>query len=64
VSFTEDVCARYEAYNWHVQIVADVNDLASLRAAIDEAKSVTDRPSMIKIRTVIGVGRLTRCSRP
>jgi transketolase len=62
VSFTEDVCARYEAYNWHVQTVGDVNDLAAVRHAIDAAKKVTDKPSMIKIRTVIGAGRYEHLS--
>ena len=56
LSFTEDVAARYAAYNWHVQIVADGNDLVSLRAAVEGAKQVTDRPSLIKIRTIIGFG--------
>lgn len=56
LSFTEDVNMRYSAYNWHVQTVTDVNDLESLRSAITAAKLVTDRPSLIKIRTVIGFG--------
>jgi transketolase len=56
LSFTEDVVKRYESYNWHVQVVEDVGDLAALRVAIDVAKSVTDRPSLIKVRTVIGYG--------
>lgn len=56
LSFTEDVNLRFEAYGWHVQTVDDVNDLASLREAIVKAKDVNDRPSLIKIRTVIGQG--------
>ena len=56
LSFTEDVNKRYEAYGWHVQTVSDVNDLASLRAAITAAKGETDKPSLIKIRTIIGHG--------
>lgn len=56
LSFSEDVCKRYEAYGWHVQTVTDVNDVDSVRSAIAAAKAVTDKPSMIKIRTVIGQG--------
>ena len=44
-----DVNMRYESYGWHVQTVADANDLESLRDAIDAAKAVEDKPSMIKV---------------
>ena len=61
ISFTEDVSARYEAYGWHVSHVDWTNggteyreDLEALYAAIEEAKSVTDKPSFIKLTTVIG----------
>ncbi len=60
VAFTEDVCARYEAYGWHVQRVEwlrpdgeYVEDVAALDAALTEAAVVTDRPSLIALRTVI-----------
>lgn len=57
VSFTEDVGKRYEAYGWHVQEVPDGNtNLAAIEAAIAAAKAVTDKPSLIKIRTTIGFG--------
>ena len=57
VSFTEDVLKRYEAYGWHTIHVKDGNtDLAAIAKAIEEAKSVTDRPSMIKVTTTIGYG--------
>ncbi|MEY4806903.1 MAG: hypothetical protein RLZZ206_1292 [Cyanobacteriota bacterium] len=57
VSFTEDVLKRYEAYGWHVQHVADGNhDVEGIRKAIEAAKAVTDKPSMIKITTTIGFG--------
>lgn len=57
LSFTEDVGARYAAYGWHVQHVADGNsDLAGIEAAIRAAQAVTDRPSLIKVTTIIGVG--------
>ena len=58
LSFSEDVNKRYEAYGWHTQTVADVNDLSSLRSAIANAQAETERPSIIKIRTVIGHGSL------
>ena len=56
LSFTEDVYKRFEAYNWHVQKVADGNDLAGIAAAIEAAKAETSRPSLIGVRTVIGYG--------
>ncbi|MGB3534088.1 MAG: transketolase [Microcoleaceae cyanobacterium] len=57
ISFTEDVSKRFEAYGWHTIHVEDGNaDLAAIAAAIEEAKSVTDKPSMIKITTTIGFG--------
>jgi len=55
-SFTEDRCKRFEAYNWHVQRVADGNDLDAIEAAIEAAKAVKDQPSLIAVRTVIGFG--------
>ena len=55
-SFTEDVAKRFDAYNWHVQKVADGNDLTALEAAIAAAKAETDKPSIIAVRTVIGYG--------
>lgn len=57
LSFTEDVKKRYEAYGWHVQQVTDVvTQLDDLRAAIDNAKAETSKPSIIAIRTLIGQG--------
>ena len=56
LSFTEDVTRRFEAYHWHVQMVHDGNDLAALRKAIDAARAETSRPSLIRVRTVIGFG--------
>ncbi len=56
LSFTEDVTKRFEAYHWHVQHVDDGNDLVALEKAIDAAKAETTRPSMIRVRTVIGYG--------
>ncbi|KAF9972780.1 Transketolase [Actinomortierella ambigua] len=57
VSFTEDVKKRFEAYGWHVLEVKDGNtDLNAIASAIEEAKKVTDKPSIIKIYTTIGFG--------
>lgn len=57
VSFTEDVLKRYESYGWHVQHVSDGNtDVDAIAKAIQQAKEVTDKPSIIKITTTIGYG--------
>jgi transketolase len=56
LSFTEDREKRFEAYHWHVQRVADGNDLEAISKAIEAAKAVKDKPSMIMVRTVIGYG--------
>ncbi|KAI9292530.1 transketolase [Neoconidiobolus thromboides FSU 785] len=57
LGFTEDVVKRYEAYGWHVQSIPDGdNDLESILKAIEEAKKVTDKPSLIKVTTTIGFG--------
>jgi transketolase len=51
---TEDVGKRFEAYRWHVQRVDDVNDLNALEVAIDQAMREEDRPSLIRVKTIIG----------
>ncbi|MEL6128606.1 MAG: transketolase [Cyanobacteria bacterium J06627_3] len=57
IAFTEDVSKRFEAYGWHVLHVEDGNtDLAAIANAIEEAKQVTDKPTMIKVTTTIGYG--------
>lgn len=57
IAFTEDVCKRFEAYGWHVQHVEDGNtDLDAIHTAIEAAKAVSDRPSLIKVTTTIGYG--------
>ena len=56
LTFSDDTGARFEAYGWHVQHVADVNDLAALNRAIDAAKTETSRPSLIVVRSHIGYG--------
>ena len=54
LAFTENVGARFEAYGWHVQHVADGNDLQAIEAACAAAEAETGRPSLIVLRTVIG----------
>ncbi len=56
LAFTEDVGRRFEAYGWHVQRLADGNDLSAVEAAIHAAQSETSRPSLILCRTHIGYG--------
>ena len=56
IDFSEDVEARFRAYGWHTQYVEDGNDLAAIDAAITAAKEEKDRPSLIRVRTVIGYG--------
>jgi transketolase len=54
VAFSEDVVKRYEAYGWHTQRVDSGEDVVALEEAIANAKAVTDKPSFIAIRTIIG----------
>jgi transketolase len=60
IAFTEDLTARYESYGWHTQTVDwkktgnYVEDIEELYNAIEKAKSVTDKPSLITLRTIIG----------
>lgn len=50
IAFTEDVSARFEALGWHTIWVKNGNtDYDALRSAIEEAKAVTDKPTMIKV---------------
>ncbi len=56
LSNSDDAVKRFEAYNWHVQVVEDGNDLTMLSEAVNKAKSVTDKPSIIITKTIIGYG--------
>jgi transketolase len=56
ISFTEDRAKRFDALGWHVQSVADVNDLDALRTVIKNAQDETTRPSIIIVRTHIAYG--------
>jgi transketolase len=56
LAFSDDTAKRFEAYGWHVQRVADGNDLQAIDSAIAQAKRVADRPSLIIVRTHIAWG--------
>ncbi|KAI8081152.1 transketolase [Thamnidium elegans] len=59
VSFTEDVVKRFESYDWHTIVVGHGDtDFSSIEKAITEARSVTDKPTLIKVKTTIGYGSL------
>lgn len=53
--YTDDTAKRFESYGWHVQSV-DGHDVAAIGAAIAAAKKVTDKPSLICCKTIIGKG--------
>jgi len=54
--FTDDTPRRFEAYGWHVLANVDGHDPEALHQAIEAAKDVTDKPSLICCKTVIGLG--------
>ena len=55
ISFTDDTPKRFEAYGWHVEVVGEIaNDCDALEAAINRAKAVEDKPSLIVLRSHIG----------
>ncbi|OBA38863.1 transketolase [Rhodococcus sp. 852002-51564_SCH6189132-a] len=54
IALGEDVSKRYEAYGWHVQTVEGGENVTALLEAVEAAKAVTDRPSFISVRTIIG----------
>ena len=54
--FTDDTAKRFEAYGWHVVRGVDGHDADAIAKAIDEAKAVSDKPSLLMCKTVIGFG--------
>jgi transketolase len=56
LAFSEDVAARFAALGWDVQDVPDVNDTATVEKALEHARAVTDKPSFIRVHSVIGYG--------
>jgi transketolase len=56
ITFNEDVSARFRAYGWHVQEVSDVNDTHALELALINAKAEAQKPSLIRVRSLIAYG--------
>ena len=56
LAFSDNTTRRFESYGWQVQRIPDGNDLDAIDAAIDQAKRLTERPSLIIVRTHIGWG--------
>lgn len=56
IAFNEDVSARFRSYGWHVQDLTDVNDIHALELALINAKSETQKPSFIRVRSLIAYG--------
>ena len=56
MAFTENVGERFEAYGWQHILVEDGNDLTAIASAIEQAKLITDRPTLIEVKTIIGFG--------
>ena len=54
--FTDDTAKRFEAYGWHVIANVQGHDTAAIEAAVQAAKAVTDKPSLICCKTIIGAG--------
>jgi transketolase len=63
LAYSDDVPKRFDAYGWHTSTVADGNDLDAIEKAIREAQAVTDKPSLISVKTVIGFGMPTAGTR-
>ncbi|MFQ5632473.1 MAG: transketolase, partial [bacterium] len=56
LAFSEDRAARFQAYGWHVETVADGNDQSGIATAISKARAEKERPSLISVKTTIGFG--------
>ncbi len=56
ISFTEDVGRRFEAYGWATFEVPDANDCEAFAAVVEKVLATTDRPCLIKVRSIIGFG--------
>ena len=63
LAFSENVPKRFEAYGWHTSTVEDGNDTAAIEAAIRDAQSVGDKPSLISVKTIIGYSMPTAGTR-
>lgn len=58
--FNDDTAARFEAYSWHVVRGVDGHDSDSVKAAIENARAVTDKPSLLMCKNVIAFGAPTK----
>jgi transketolase len=56
IAFTEDIDARFRSYGWHVQSVDDANDIHAITLALRNAKQETQKPSLIRVRSLIAYG--------
>ena len=54
--FTDDTAKRFESYGWHVVRGVDGHDADAIKKAVEEAKAVSDKPSLLMCKTVIGFG--------
>jgi transketolase len=63
LAFSENVPRRFESYGWHTLVVEDGNDLDAIEQAVRDAQAVTDRPSLISVKTTIGYGMPTAGTR-
>ncbi|MBS0847155.1 transketolase [Citrobacter sp. JGM124] len=54
--FTDDTAKRFEAYNWHVVRDIDGHDADAIKRAVEQARQVTDKPSLLMCKTIIGFG--------
>jgi transketolase len=63
LAFSETVPKRFEAYGWHTSTVEDGNDTTAIEAAIRDAQSIADQPSLISVKTTIGYGMPTAGTR-
>jgi transketolase len=63
LAFSEEVPKRFESYGWHTLTVKDGNNLDEIETAIREAQSVTSKPSLISVKTIIGYGMPTAGTR-
>lgn len=54
--FTEDVQKRFEAMNWHVEVISNAEDYVSIDKCITKCKNVLDKPSLIIVNSILGIG--------
>jgi transketolase len=63
LAYSDDVPKRFDAYGWHTSTVEDGNDLEAIEKAVRDAQGVTDKPSLISVKTIIGFGMPTAGTR-